>query len=1512
MRTSSKWMTEVLKAALVAACLSGCGPSAAPSGAASNDAASTQGADQAQSRTAGRATPERPDRAAGDTTRQAPPAGSRAVVPAADAPARRDAAAAPRGLSLHIGVNAYRSIPALSLAVKDATDLADAFREMGFEATTLPDPGTKREIIDAVRQIARRAGPDDSIVITYSGHGWGERLPGDAGGFVDFDFLCPADYRDYRDAVGTRELRDILDESSAKGAAIVIDACRSGQRLQTLAQTRAFQEFTGSGSTKVLMYYGTQSGMVSIEASGSDRFGFVVENGLFTHFIRSAIRRRAGLDTDGDGVFSFEEMANNVATEMMSWSLRDTSRYQLPFWNEQLGRVQIPLAVVGKDSGSAILPGTVAFEIRQIVDGPVALYGSRLASYAADDRLGSDAVYTGEVFDALGEEIARLQDAAFADRGGRAESPAFQRLLTLIQAVLEIEKGSEAALAGLQRGGTNDELRAQMGVRLAVLEAVARFDAAQRPVSQEILGNLAASYARWLIDHGETEALARLAEPRTGSAWPGAIDALEVGLPRLWRSGRPELAARLYQRFLAAAPEMPMPPALFESNLGSAGGARDCGTTSELIAKALQGGSAYTDEERDMAQSAAIAWIDTALVPRAGSDRDAATCLRRLAGVGDGTLRGAILASLEASLVAESVSTRGSIDPARVVAIARAFEVVSGAKASISREDAQRLATASLGSWGEAPDEREVNLVRELASLARVEAADLVLAEFLDSASDRVVGTIERGASATERTTSAWLRAASALGLDEHAVRASIGEDVRRAVGERALAALEPADARAVLELATLAATIDPERSKVPLSPTAGGQLAGVLLSGWSDEPQTADLQSIEVLAGLCDVSPPVLVDPSFGDAARERLERSAERDPARAIAVGIAWGEAGRSLGLDDTTAFQPLLAQADRLADRCLESIGGLSERERGRQVEALLGLSSIKNGLSERLAEAFLARGADMLGAGTMPDAIREFRDAQRFGADAQRVDALLLPGDMFGSIAESDEALAVAARRLGEVADLGWESLGLDAGAERIVQFGVQNNKSWIIDTLAEYQRLIPTALRLAGEAGAGLLADMDGPGAYERFLLASDMRYRYADRARTAGAPFALTIGTLRSGIDGLIQSGPDIGQVHHAIQVYLSQAPRNNSEAAAMLRALLARCPADHGSAIPIAMEYVDVAPAGSYPSDVAARVVEALLYHQRWESALEWYEGAGEPAVAGDYANQMANLLWHRDWAASWERRPLNLMLLTPRGAEIKYLRVDCALVSMEGLRVRLAPISSRWDRASGQVVVRCELTGEIRPDGVHLDMCGEPLAIGMDQGGPIEAGHTIVCDALREDGWHLRINGTGVREVAFAIPPENTVLLSTFARTRASWRGNTPEEVGRLWDREQHFRVAGGRVAFDGINATANNRDQYSVGADLATKPAQLRGTLVATDELIEDMRRSIARGRGPQEVVIEVVADGRSIQSVRVTANQPEARIDVAVPQGTQTLAFRRVGGWPNQAFVLFTDLRLVGVE
>lgn len=220
-----------------------------------------------------------------------------------------------RKFALVIGIGAYTKIRTLAKTVVDAGDLHALLLANGYErdkCTLLLDKAaTKGAIGDALDTLARKVGPNDSVLLFFSGHG-AQRM----GGFAPGEYLCPieADWYDLRSsAITSAEFTTALRALHPRQLFVFMDACHSGGvgEPQDIGGkimpgfSAATYEGLAVGKGRVVIA-SCQPDEVSWELPG-------MRNGLFTTYLLAGLRGAAAGNDGKVKVFNlFEYVAQEV------------------------------------------------------------------------------------------------------------------------------------------------------------------------------------------------------------------------------------------------------------------------------------------------------------------------------------------------------------------------------------------------------------------------------------------------------------------------------------------------------------------------------------------------------------------------------------------------------------------------------------------------------------------------------------------------------------------------------------------------------------------------------------------------------------------------------------------------------------------------------------------------------------------------------------------------------------------------------------------------------------------------------------------------------------------------------------------------------------------------------------------------------------------------------------------------------------------------------------------------
>jgi uncharacterized protein len=198
--------------------------------------------------------------------------------------------------ALIIGNNAYRALPRLRTAVKDAYAVAELLQSRyGFRATTLIN-ATRDDVIQALQKMRNQLTERDNLLIYYAGHGKLDR--GSDRGYwlpVDADEESPVNW------INNVTITDAVKAIQAKHVMVVADSCYSG----TLTRDTRGVEVRVKKSDYISKTHGKKSrtvlasgGLEPVSDSGGSG------HSVFAKAFMDALRDNEGV-IDGLDVFSY-------------------------------------------------------------------------------------------------------------------------------------------------------------------------------------------------------------------------------------------------------------------------------------------------------------------------------------------------------------------------------------------------------------------------------------------------------------------------------------------------------------------------------------------------------------------------------------------------------------------------------------------------------------------------------------------------------------------------------------------------------------------------------------------------------------------------------------------------------------------------------------------------------------------------------------------------------------------------------------------------------------------------------------------------------------------------------------------------------------------------------------------------------------------------------------------------------------------------------------------------------
>jgi hypothetical protein len=206
----------------------------------------------------------------------------------------------PKIWSVIIGVAAYRDMPVLRFTDDDAYRIYAFLKSpeggavQDEQIRILIDEGaTRSNIMSAMREVFDKAGPNDFVLLYFSGHG----LPG---------AFLPIDFNGNDNKVFHYEINEMLKRSKARYKLCIADACHSGGMLAARSvesNISTFYQQLAQAQPGTALIMSSKSEETSLEASG-------LRQGVFSHFLIRGLKGEA--DRNRDTKVTIEELFNFV------------------------------------------------------------------------------------------------------------------------------------------------------------------------------------------------------------------------------------------------------------------------------------------------------------------------------------------------------------------------------------------------------------------------------------------------------------------------------------------------------------------------------------------------------------------------------------------------------------------------------------------------------------------------------------------------------------------------------------------------------------------------------------------------------------------------------------------------------------------------------------------------------------------------------------------------------------------------------------------------------------------------------------------------------------------------------------------------------------------------------------------------------------------------------------------------------------------------------------------------
>ncbi|MDG1295684.1 MAG: caspase family protein [Saprospiraceae bacterium] len=209
----------------------------------------------------------------------------------------------PKVYAVVVGVSSYDHMPTLKYTDDDAYRVYAFLRspkggalENDQISILIDEAATKLQIMDAMRNTFAKAGPDDLILLYFSGHG------------LNGAFL-PIDFDGYNNRLDHETIKSLLDESEAKYKICIADACHSGSLLAMKSGSsksilESYYESLAQAKEGTALIMSSKSQETSLESQG-------LRQGVFSHYLIKGLEGAADSGVK-DNIITISELFNFV------------------------------------------------------------------------------------------------------------------------------------------------------------------------------------------------------------------------------------------------------------------------------------------------------------------------------------------------------------------------------------------------------------------------------------------------------------------------------------------------------------------------------------------------------------------------------------------------------------------------------------------------------------------------------------------------------------------------------------------------------------------------------------------------------------------------------------------------------------------------------------------------------------------------------------------------------------------------------------------------------------------------------------------------------------------------------------------------------------------------------------------------------------------------------------------------------------------------------------------------
>ncbi|MCB0626222.1 MAG: caspase family protein [Saprospiraceae bacterium] len=209
-----------------------------------------------------------------------------------------------------IGVSSYNHMPTLRYTDDDAYRMYAFLKSPEGGALSdeqvrilIDEDATKDGIVEVMKEVFYKAGPNDLVFLYYSGHGL-------KGAFL------PIDFDGFNNKLEHEEINAILSESPAKYKLCIADACHSGSLLamksgEVKGILESYYNTLAQASPGTALIMSSKSEETSLESSG-------LRQGVFSHFLIRGLKGEA--DSNKDKIVTVQELYNFIFSNVRQYT----------------------------------------------------------------------------------------------------------------------------------------------------------------------------------------------------------------------------------------------------------------------------------------------------------------------------------------------------------------------------------------------------------------------------------------------------------------------------------------------------------------------------------------------------------------------------------------------------------------------------------------------------------------------------------------------------------------------------------------------------------------------------------------------------------------------------------------------------------------------------------------------------------------------------------------------------------------------------------------------------------------------------------------------------------------------------------------------------------------------------------------------------------------------------------------------------------------------------------------